>query len=133
MAIAVHVGEISGVNNSSDAPLTPAQLAELRTELERELARIDRSMEASREAAKPVELDQTSVGRLSRMDAIQNQQLSADLHSRQESRQALIVDALDRMEKGTYGNCMRCGRPIPFGRLLVFPEARSCAACGAAE
>ncbi len=115
------------------AALTASELAELRTELERELARIVRSMQTSRDAARPVQLDQTSVGRLSRMDAIQNQHMSADLHSRQEARHALIVDALDRIAQGTYGRCLRCGTNIPFGRLIVFPEARTCAACSAVE
>jgi DnaK suppressor protein len=117
----------------SPAPLTREQLAGLRSELQRELERTERSMEASREAAKPVQLDQTSVGRLSRMDAIQNQQMSAELHSREESRHALLLDALDRMDRGEYGQCTRCQQPIPFGRLLVLPEARTCAGCGGAE
>jgi DnaK suppressor protein len=115
----------------SNETLTPEQLTELRSELERELARLERTMESSREAARPVELDQTAVGRLSRIDALQNQQLSADLHSRSEARHALIVDALERMASGTYGACLRCGRSIPFGRLIAFPEARTCAACSA--
>jgi DnaK suppressor protein len=110
--------------------LTEEQITELREELGRELARLDRTMETSREAAKPVELDQTSVGRLSRMDALQNQHMSADLHSRNEARHAQIIDALGRMAEGTYGNCSRCGKEIPYGRLLVFPEARTCAGCG---
>jgi DnaK suppressor protein len=113
--------------------LTPEQRVELRAELERELARLDRTMESSREAAKPVALDQTSVGRVSRIDALQNQAMSVDLHARNEARRAQIVDALERIDAGTYGVCARCGQPIPYGRLLVFPEARLCATCGARE
>lgn len=110
--------------------LTPAQLDELRAELEREMQRLERGMAASREAAKPVTLDQACVGRLSRIDAFQNQQFAAGSHSRDLARHAALLTALDRMDKGTYGRCERCGRPIPFGRLLVMPEARACAACG---
>lgn len=113
--------------------LTAVQVAELRTELQSELARLDRTMESSREAAKPVALDQTSVGRVSRIDALQNQAMSVDLHARNEARRAQIVDALERIESGTYGVCARCDQPIPYGRLLVFPEARLCAACGSRE
>jgi DnaK suppressor protein len=113
--------------------LTAEQVTELRAELERELARLDRTMESSREAAKPVMLDQTSVGRVSRVDALQNQAMSVDLHARNEARRAQIVDALERISAGTYGICARCSQPIPYGRLLVFPEARSCATCGARE
>jgi DnaK suppressor protein len=119
------------MSKSQPNGLSAGELAELRAELESELARLDKTMNASREAARPVALDQTSVGRLSRIDALQNQQMSKDLHSRNESRRAQIEDALERMDAGTYGVCARCGEPIPYGRLLVFPEARLCAACGA--
>lgn len=112
-------------------PLDDGQLAEIRTELERELARLERSMGSSREDARPVALDQTAVGRLSRISALQSQQMSADLHSRKEARHAQIVDALARMAAGTYGICVRCNQAIAFDRLIVFPEARFCAACGA--
>lgn len=116
---------------NADAALGSDQRAELRAELERELARLDRTMTMSRDAARPVQLDQTSVGRLSRIDAMQNQQMSADLHSRNEARHAQITDALLRMDEGTYGTCARCAVSIPYGRLIVFPEARLCASCGA--
>ena len=116
---------------SGDPHLSSSQLAELRSELQRELERLRRSMAITAEAASPVELDQTAVGRVSRADALQNQQLSADLHSREQARLSLLVDALERLEKGEYGVCQRCGAAIPFGRLVVFPEARTCAACSA--
>ena len=111
--------------------LTAEQLAELRLDLERERTRLERTMQTSRDAARPVELDQTAVGRLSRIDALQNQQLSVELHSRNEARHALIVAALERMADGSYGTCFRCRTPIPFGRLVALPEARTCTACGA--
>jgi RNA polymerase-binding transcription factor DksA len=57
--------------------------------------------------------------------------MSADLHSRNEARHAQILDAFARIDAGTFGSCARCNQPIPFGRLLVFPEARLCASCGA--
>jgi DnaK suppressor protein len=96
--------------------LTDAEREELRQELEREIANLQRTMAVTAEAARPVALDQTAVGRVSRADALQNQQLK---------------DAVERMHAGTYGTCQRCHSDIPFGRLLVFPEARLCAPCSA--
>jgi DnaK suppressor protein len=113
----------------SDDPLTPAQLAELRAELERELARLERGMER-RDETKTVELDQTSVGRLSRIDALQNQQITAGLRGREIARHGDLIAALERMERGSFGRCERCEGAIPHGRLLVIPEARNCAGCG---
>lgn len=110
--------------------LTPDQLSELKQELEQELARLHRSMATTRDATRPVELDQSSIGRLSRVDAIQSQQLSKGLHEREQQREAQILEALERMAGGSYGRCVACGGAIPYGRLLVMPEARGCATCG---
>ncbi len=102
--------------------LTDAQLQELKDELEREIARLERGMQGRREASRPVELDQTSVGRLSRVDALQNQQMSAGLFEREMARHGQLLTALERIEEGTYGRCERCGRSIPYGRPSFFPR-----------
>jgi DnaK suppressor protein len=110
--------------------LTPAQVEELRTELERDLAKLRRTMASTADAARPVELDQTAVGRLSRMDALQNQHLTQELHDRERGREVSLTNALRRIADGTYGRCVACGGAVAYGRLLVMPEARTCAACG---
>ena len=109
--------------------LTAAQTAELRDELERKLAKLQKSMKVTDEALRTVELDQTAVGRLSRMDSLQNQSLSKGLREREIVQLSQIREALQRMEHGTYGACSECGDAIPFERLYVFPEAPECAAC----
>jgi len=111
----------------SDLP--PDQIADLKAVLERELVALTRSMEISEEALKPVQLDQTVVGRLSRMDSLQNQGMTRNLHEREQAKLAKITAALARIEHGTYGVCLVCGAHLPYGRLLVFPEAESCASC----
>jgi len=113
----------------SGSPLTPDQLSELRAELERQLGRLARSMKVTDEALKTVELDQTAVGRLSRMDSLQNQSLSKGLREREIVQLSQIRDALSRLDEGSYGLCTVCGGVVPFERLFVFPEAPECAAC----
>ena len=109
--------------------LTPDQLAELRAELERQLRRLQRSMKTTEQAARPVELDQTAVGRLSRMDAIQNQHLTKSLQEREVQRFGALSEALERLDDGTYGVCSACDGPIGFDRLYVVPEADDCGRC----
>ena len=109
--------------------LTTAQLDELRAELDRQLRKLQRSMRTTSRAMKPVQLDQSSVGRLSRIDNLQTQGLTAGLQAREEAKLGQISEALKRMEAGTYGRCVVCAEPIAFERLLVFPEAPNCAAC----
>ena len=111
------------------SPLTKDHLAELREELETQLTRLMRSIEASEAALEPVELDQSRVGRLSRMDELQNQSLTRNLHEREEIRLTLVRNALSRMNEGTYGLCGACESEIPYERLLIFPEAVECGSC----
>lgn len=110
-------------------PVPPELIAELRTELEKQLARLERSMATTDEAARPVELDQQAVGRLSRMDSLQNQHMSRNLQEREQARYGAIRAALRRMEDGAYGICTQCEAELAPGRLLVVPEAEHCPAC----
>ncbi len=110
--------------------LTSHQIEELGAELARQLTRLERSMRTTDEAMEPVELDQTVVGRLSRIDSLQNQGLTRNLQERERVKLARIEGALRRLEEGTYGVCVTCGGEIPFGRLYVFPESPTCTACG---
>lgn len=109
--------------------LTDEQIDALRGELERILSKLERSMRTTEEAMRPVELDQSAVGRLSRMDSLQNQGLTRNLQERETAKLAQVLSARARLDAGTYGACTECGADVPFQRLLIFPEAPTCAAC----
>ena len=110
--------------------LAKAQIAELREELERQLAKLEKSMIVTDEALKTVDLDQAAVGRLSRMDSLQNQSMAKGLRERETVKLALIQEAMRRLDRGSYGVCTACGSEVAFERLLVFPESATCSACG---
>lgn len=114
----------------SHPTLTPQQLGQIRDDLLRALSKLERSMKNTEISARPVELDQSCIGRLSRIDALQNQGLSQNLKEREQAHLAKVMDALRRLEEGSYGICTACNKPIGFDRLLIFPETRSCAPCG---
>lgn len=109
--------------------LSPDQLGELRAEIERQLRRLESSMAVSEEATATVELDQTAVGRLSRMDSLQNQSMAENLAERERARHSQLKGALARMEQGEFGVCEGCAGEIDPGRLFVFPETTSCGHC----
>jgi DnaK suppressor protein len=111
------------------SPLPAERLEEIRTELLRTLGKLERSLKISGENGRARDLEQDTVGRLSRIDAIQNQGLMQNLEERERVQLRQVVDALRRIEEGSYGACSSCGGSIPFERLLVFPEALSCTAC----
>ncbi|HUH13227.1 MAG TPA: TraR/DksA C4-type zinc finger protein [Longimicrobiales bacterium] len=110
--------------------LKPEQLEEARVELARVLRKLERSMRSTEDAMRPVELDQSAVGRLSRMDSLQNQSLTRNLQERERAKLGQVTAALARMEAGTYGRCTECEGDIPFERLMIFPETPTCTACG---
>ena len=84
---------------------------------------------ASKEATKPVELDQAAFGRLSRVDAMQAQ-LKAEEPARRRQRQLGKVEgALRRIEAGDYGNCFLCGEEIDNHRLSADPTNTRCIKC----
>lgn len=81
------------------------------------------------EAAATVELDQTRVGRLSRMDAMQSQAMSQAAQRRREFELQRITAALRRIDAGDYGRCLHCDGPVAPARLEVDPAATLCIQC----
>lgn len=81
------------------------------------------------ESSETVALDQSRVGRLSRMDAMQNQAMAVAGKARAEQRLRLIDAALQRIKTGDYGDCMECGEAINPKRLEVDPTALYCIEC----
>lgn len=77
----------------------------------------------------PRELDQTSVGRLSRMDALQGQAMSEALDQRRGTELRRIDAALERIDADEYGFCLTCGEPIELKRLELDPALAQCADC----
>lgn len=78
---------------------------------------------------KPVELDQQSVGRLSRMDALQGQAMAQALEGRRQGRGRAIVAALERLQGDDFGWCDDCGEFIGARRLDLDPTVQKCVHC----
>ncbi len=81
------------------------------------------------EARDPVELDQQSVGRLSRMDAMQQQAMNQATEQKRKADLVRIDAAERRLRDGDYGYCEECGEEIPDGRLAIDPMAEMCVIC----
>ena len=83
----------------------------------------------SMEAAETVELDQSRVGRLSRMDALQAQAMSQESLRRRQVLRQRIAPALQRIANGDYGFCMDCDETISEARLHIDPTNLYCIDC----
>jgi len=106
-----------------------ADNAEFRAKLLGLKAELESIAETSDEAAGVVELDQSRVGRLSRMDAMQAQSMSKESERRRLQQLNDIAAALVRIENGNYGNCLECEEPINPKRLNFDPAVRHCLDC----
>jgi len=85
------------------------------------------------EAANVVELDQSKVGRLSRMDALQAQAMSLETKRRRQLELTKIKSALLRIENDEYGYCLRCDDEIPEKRLEIDPAVTLCITCASQQ
>ncbi len=94
--------------------------------LRSELLKLDK---ISKETSDPVELDQARVGRLSRMDAMQVQQMAQETARRRQHQLVKIEGALRRIELSEYGDCFICSEEIDVRRLSVDPTYTRCMKC----
>ncbi|MFC3101181.1 TraR/DksA C4-type zinc finger protein [Altererythrobacter lauratis] len=103
--------------------------AAFRELLERRLAEIAEEDRLSAGDRGPVALDQESVGRLSRIDAMQMQAMALAQQRRRATERIAIHSALERIEGGEFGFCLSCGDAIAEARLRLNPTVVKCLGC----
>ncbi len=104
------------------------RIEHFRERLQELAGEINADLAANKDDSGIVQLD-TSIGRLSRMDAMQNQQMALELRRRRENQLLRIENAFKRMDQGRYGICGKCRKPIDEARLEVFPDVVTCISC----
>ena len=85
--------------------------------------------DGARDSRRPVELDQQKVGRLSRMDAMQDQAMAQEAERRRAAELQRIDAALGRLKSGDYGYCVNCDEDIAPARLKLDPAVATCINC----
>jgi DnaK suppressor protein len=104
-------------------------LAALRAALVARLEDLRAASDTTAENRRPVELDQTSIGRVSRMDAMQVQAMAVATDRRRHEEMQRVEAAIKRIDEGEYGTCISCGEEIAVKRLEVDPTVATCIAC----
>lgn len=107
----------------------PLDFSLFRQRLLDELSQLEQFLQTSHSAGATVELDQSSVGRLSRMDALQQQAMAHGLTERLQMSKRGLQAALHRLDAGTYGLCCQCEEEIEPNRLAQYPAAVFCRSC----
>ena len=96
--------------------------------IDEQIESVTEEIEELKELTKPVKLD-ASVGRLSRMDAINNKAINDKSLREKKSTLQKLERARERAKEGDLGKCLKCGNDIPFGRLKIMPYTTRCVQC----
>ncbi len=108
--------------------MTEKEKEELKTLIDEKIESIKEEIIELTELTKPVSLD-ASIGRLSRMDAINNKAINEKQLREKKSTLQKLERAQERYKEDKLGMCLKCGEEIPFGRLKIMPYTTRCVKC----
>ncbi len=109
--------------------LSNNQISQLKQQLLAEQKKLQQEAVQAQDSSATVQLDQQSVGRLSRIDAMQAQAMAQELARRRARQLVEIAAALKRIDTDDYGYCQACDEPISPARLGINPASRYCLHC----
>lgn len=101
---------------------------EVKEKLKAEISKTEKQILEYRELTQPVE-PENAIGRISRMDAINNKSVTEAALRKADKKLASLKEALSLIDDPAFGICIKCGDPIPLGRIMFMPQARTCVKC----
>lgn len=101
---------------------------EIRAKVQEEIRKTEQLIIDYKDQSKPVSLD-NSIGRISRMDAINNKSITEAALRKAEEKLSRLNQALEKVGSKDFGICIKCKQPIPLGRILLMPESNRCVNC----
>jgi len=90
---------------------------------------LEKQLALTQKSSQTVELDQTLAGRVSRIDAIQQQKMAKASYDRDKKLLVKLNQILDKFPDEYYGICEECDEPILMARLKIRPESKFCIGC----
>lgn len=106
------------------------QKEEIRKKIQGAITETEQSIANLEELTKPIAPD-NAIGRLSRMDAINNRSINQSTLNSSRHKLNMLNKALDHIGDPEFGICADCGEPIPLGRIMIMPESNLCVRCAA--
>ena len=101
---------------------------EIKNKIEEELLNTEKLILKYKELTQPIAPD-CSIGRVSRMDAINNKSVNQLALRNAEAKFKNLNTALSKINDSDFGICVRCNKPIPLGRILLMPQVVTCVSC----
>lgn len=108
--------------------MTADEKKELKTKLINLIAKTEEEIESFKDMVKPIS-PENSLGRISRMDAINNKGVATAAMANKQKKLTQMKIALDKIDDADFGQCSNCGRAIKPARLIYMPESTLCVGC----
>ncbi len=108
--------------------MTNKELQEIKTKIIQDIKAMQKEIDDLQDKTKPITPD-CSLGRLTRQEMIQEQQVNEHALHEAEIRLNKLKSALQKVDKEGYGICLECEEEIIFGRLMILPESSHCVSC----
>ena len=104
------------------------EIQDIKNRITEELKKTEEAILDYKESTKPIS-PENAIGRVSRMDAINNKSVVEAALRKAEEKLNKLKLVLDKVDDADFGICIRCGEPIPIGRVLLMPQSRNCVRC----
>jgi len=101
---------------------------EIKQKITEEISKTETVIKEYKELSKPIEPD-CAIGRVSRMDAINNKSVVEASLRQAESKLRNLQRVFSQLGSDEFGICLKCKQPIPLGRILIRPESLFCVNC----
>lgn len=108
--------------------MTPVEKEELKLSIQKKIKSTNAAIAEYKNMTLPI-APENAIGRLSRMDAINNKSVMEAALREAEMKLNRLMEALDKIETEDFGICINCKKPIPFNRLKAMPDANRCMNC----
>lgn len=102
--------------------------ANLKIEVENRIKKLEEEILELKELTRPVAPD-CAIGRVSRMDAINNRSVSIAALSKKKEKLLALKSIVNHIYDNDFGKCIICNTEIPLGRILIIPESKKCMSC----
>jgi DnaK suppressor protein len=108
--------------------MTKVEKEEIRTKVIEEISKTENTIAEYKEMTRPIS-PENAIGRISRMDAINNKSVAEAALRQAEMKLQKLTEVMESVDDKNFGLCLKCKRPIPIGRILLMPQSRHCVNC----
>ena len=108
--------------------MTEAQKLDLKDKIQKKINEMEDEIIRLEDMTQPIS-PENSLGRVSRMDAINNKSVAEASLRSVRRRLEKLRDAITKIDEKGFGDCVRCKKPIPMARLMFMPESTKCVRC----